>query len=117
MKKDKDYDAPRNSEEELIDNPLEAVQSWRGPALADDACADKDESGEDSRTPLDDFNNEELVVRIIPPRKDEFMCSLCFLVHHRSRLVYEREGVFICAECDTGNNAPEARSVAGPRTR
>jgi hypothetical protein len=32
-------------------------------------------------------------------QSDEFRCSRCFLVHHRSQLAYERDGELICTEC------------------
>ncbi|HZD99698.1 MAG TPA: DUF4193 family protein, partial [Micromonosporaceae bacterium] len=30
---------------------------------------------------------------------DEFRCSRCFLVHHRSQLAVEKNGELICKEC------------------
>ncbi|HWG93173.1 MAG TPA: DUF4193 family protein, partial [Mycobacteriales bacterium] len=30
---------------------------------------------------------------------DEFTCSSCFLVHHRSQLASEKDGRLICTEC------------------
>ena len=30
---------------------------------------------------------------------DEFTCSRCFLVHHRSQLAEDRDGQAICREC------------------
>jgi hypothetical protein len=32
-------------------------------------------------------------------RTDEFRCSRCFLVHHRSQRVAGRDGTDICREC------------------
>ena len=32
-------------------------------------------------------------------QSDEFRCSRCFLVHHRSQLAIERNGELICREC------------------
>jgi hypothetical protein len=32
-------------------------------------------------------------------QSDEFRCSRCFLVHHRSQLAAERNGELICREC------------------
>jgi uncharacterized protein DUF4193 len=32
-------------------------------------------------------------------RTDEFRCSRCFLVHHRSQRVTGRDGQDICREC------------------
>jgi hypothetical protein len=38
-------------------------------------------------------------VRVIPKQADEFTCSSCFLVHHRSRLASEKDGRMICTDC------------------
>jgi hypothetical protein len=46
-----------------------------------------------------DLSGEELSVAVIPKRADEFMCSCCFLVQHRSRMVSSNGGVAICADC------------------
>ena len=32
--------------------------------------------------------------------EDEFTCSSCFLVHHRSQLARETKGKLICRDCD-----------------
>ena len=42
---------------------------------------------------------EELTVRVIPRQANEFTCSSCFLVHHRSQLASEKKGVLICRDC------------------
>jgi hypothetical protein len=46
-----------------------------------------------------DLPDEELSVTIIPQRADEFTCSSCFLVQHRSRLRTSSSGLPICADC------------------
>jgi hypothetical protein len=46
-----------------------------------------------------DLSGEELSVTVIPQRADEFTCSSCFLVQHRSRLRGSRSGLPICADC------------------
>ncbi|MCW2655442.1 MAG: hypothetical protein JWR32_6418, partial [Mycobacterium sp.] len=46
-----------------------------------------------------DLSGEELSVRVIPKQADEFTCSSCFLVHHRSRLAGANGGVMICTDC------------------
>jgi hypothetical protein len=40
-----------------------------------------------------------LTVKVVPMQADEFRCSRCFLVHHRSQLAGERNGEPICREC------------------
>jgi hypothetical protein len=34
-----------------------------------------------------------------PRQDDEFTCMSCFLVHHRSQLATEKNGVLICQDC------------------
>jgi hypothetical protein len=46
-----------------------------------------------------DLSGEELSVTVIPQRADEFTCSSCFLVQHRSRLRISSSGLPICADC------------------
>ena len=48
---------------------------------------------------LSSLSGEELTVRVLPKQSDEFTCSVCFLVHHRSRLADQRGGMFICRDC------------------
>ena len=43
--------------------------------------------------------DEELSVRVLPRQADEFTCSRCFLVHHRSQLASEVGGQPVCREC------------------
>ena len=46
-----------------------------------------------------DLSGEELAVTIIPLQTDEFTCSSCFLVQHRSRMRSGGSGSPICADC------------------
>ena len=46
-----------------------------------------------------DLSGEELSVTVIPQRTDEFTCSSCFLVQHRSRMRISSSGQPICADC------------------
>lgn len=61
---------------------------------------DESESAESFELPGADLSGEELSVRVISKQADEFLtCSSCFLVHHRSRLASEKNGVMICTDC------------------
>ncbi|RYJ06997.1 MAG: DUF4193 domain-containing protein, partial [Actinomycetales bacterium] len=45
-------------------------------------------------------SHEELAVQVVPKKQDEFTCSSCFLVHHRSQLAEEKKnGQLICRDC------------------
>jgi Domain of unknown function (DUF4193) len=46
-----------------------------------------------------DLSGEELSVTVIPQQDDEFTCSSCFLVQHRSRLRSASSAQPICADC------------------
>jgi len=90
-----DYDAPRTSETEQQDG-----SSLR--ELSPTATAVVDEDPNDVtffELPDADLTGEELAVTVIPRQSDEFMCSSCFLVQHRSRLHSANGGVFVCADC------------------
>ena len=72
------------------------------PAILQPAEPFLDLSGEDIRKSLyltTDLSGEELSVRVVPKQADEFTCSSCFLVHHRSRLASEKNGEMICTDC------------------
>lgn len=46
-----------------------------------------------------DLSGEELSITVIPQQKDEFTCSCCFLVQHRSRQRSTNAGLPVCADC------------------
>lgn len=46
-----------------------------------------------------DSTDEELTAPVVPIMADEFRCSRCFLVHHRSQLARQVDGNHICTEC------------------
>jgi hypothetical protein len=60
---------------------------------------DEAEAAEGFELPGADLSDEELTVAVVPMRTDEFRCSRCFLVHHRSQLADTRKGQPVCREC------------------
>ncbi len=98
-----DYDAPRRGEvDELSEDSLEELKARRAEAqsgLIDVDEADLAESQELPGADLSSLSGEELTVRVLPKQSDEFTCSSCFLVHHRSRLAREKNGQYICRDC------------------
>lgn len=97
-----DYDAPRRSP--VDEESPDALTGRRNDPST--AVLDIDDTDEvDSYVlPGADLFDEELVVRVVPKQPDEFTCSSCFLVHHRSRLVRDRNGrpvvgPSICTDC------------------
>jgi Domain of unknown function (DUF4193) len=94
-----DYDAPRKTDDELNEDSIEELKARRvdkGSAAVDE---DEIEAAEGFELPGADLSNEELSVRVLPRQADEFTCSSCFLVHHRSQLASEKGGQMICKEC------------------
>ncbi|MBV8789201.1 MAG: DUF4193 domain-containing protein [Mycobacterium sp.] len=90
-----DYDAPRTSD-------IEPQEKNSLRELAPTAIAVVDEDPNDVaffELPDADLSGEELAVTVIPRRSDEFTCSSCFLVQHRSRLHSSNGGISICADC------------------
>ena len=94
-----DYDAPRKTDDELNEDSLEELKARRADKAASTVDVDETEAAESLELPGADLSNEELSVRVLPRQADEFTCSRCFLVHHRSQLAYERDGQLVCTEC------------------
>jgi hypothetical protein len=94
-----DYDAPRRDEVELGEDSLEELKSRRSDAQSSSVDVDEADVAENFELPGADLADEELTVRVLPMQADEFRCSRCFLVHHRSQLAYERNDDLICREC------------------
>jgi hypothetical protein len=95
-----DYDAPRRTEtDDVSEDSLEDLTARRSKAQLAVVDVDESESAESFELPGADLSGEELSVRVIPKQADEFTCSSCFLVHHRSRLASEKDGIMICTDC------------------
>jgi hypothetical protein len=98
-----DYDAPRRGDvDELSEDSLEELKARRAEAQSGTIDIDETELNEALELPgadLSSLSGEELTVRVLPKQDDEFTCSSCFLVHHRSRLAREKNGQFICRDC------------------
>ena len=89
-----DYDARRVSDVETMDRSGLRELAPKSTAV----IVDDDTSDGFFELPDADLSGEELVVTVIPARSDEFTCSSCHLVQHRSRL--RSAGVVpICADC------------------
>jgi hypothetical protein len=95
-----DYDAPRRTDEsELGEDSIEELKARRAEAQAGTVDVDEADLAEALELPGADLSGEELTVRVLPRQADEFTCSRCFLVHHRSQLASEKNGQVICTEC------------------
>ena len=95
-----DYDAPRRNEaDELGEDSLEELKARRAEAQSASVDVDETDFNENLELPGADLSGEELTVRVLPKQEDEFTCSRCFLVQHRSQLVTQKNGQEICREC------------------
>lgn len=95
-----DYDAPRRSEaDELAEDSLEELKARRNEAQSAVVDVDESDTAENFELPGADLSGEELTVKVLPKQADEFTCSRCFLVHHRSRLASEKGGQLVCRDC------------------
>ena len=94
-----DYDAPRKTEEELNEDSIEELKARRHEKNSGKVDEDEVEAAESFELPGADLSHEELSVQVLPRQEDEFTCSSCFLVHHRSQLASERKGVLVCRDC------------------
>ena len=94
-----DYDAPRKTEEELNEDSLEELKARRLDKNSGKVDEDEVEADETFELPGADLSHEELSVQVLPRQEDEFTCSSCFLVHHRSQLAMEKNGQLICTDC------------------
>ena len=94
-----DYDAPRREEADLGEDSLEEIKARRVDSQSAVVDVDEADVAESFELPGADLADEELTVKVLPMQADEFRCSRCFLVHHRSQLAAERNGDMICREC------------------
>jgi predicted RNA-binding Zn-ribbon protein involved in translation (DUF1610 family) len=94
-----DYDTPRKTDDELGEDSIEELKARRVDKSASTVDVDETELAESLELPGADLSNEELSVRVLPRQADEFTCSRCFLVHHRSQLAREDGNQLVCKEC------------------
>jgi hypothetical protein len=94
-----DYDAPRKTDDELSEDSIEELKNRRMDTASGIVDVDEAELAESLELPGADLSNEELAVRVLPRQADEFTCSQCYLVHHRSQLARETNGVLVCRDC------------------
>ncbi|MDO4613898.1 MAG: DUF4193 domain-containing protein [Actinomycetaceae bacterium] len=96
-----DYDAPRKKDDDVESDSLEELQARRAEASGSPEVDGDEENtaAEEFELPGADLSNEELSVDVVPRQDDEFTCSVCFLVHHRSQLAEDNDGELVCTDC------------------
>ncbi|MFC4336412.1 DUF4193 domain-containing protein [Salininema proteolyticum] len=94
-----DYDAPRREKEEPQGG--EAIEAIAKGNRDQSGKVDVDETevAENFELPGADLGDEELSVKVVPMQDDEFRCSSCFLVQHRSQYAGDKNGQPICSDC------------------
>ena len=92
-----DYDAPRKQKKSL---PPTRLRPSRRPAAATrrppSSIVEENDTAEGIDLPGADLSDEELTVVVVPEQSDEFTCSSCFLVRHRSQVALEKNGLKYC---------------------
>lgn len=94
-----DYDTPRKTDDDLNEDSIEELKARRVDKSASSVDVDEAEAAENLELPGADLSGEELSVRVLPRQADEFTCSRCFLVHHRSQLATHKGNQYVCKEC------------------
>lgn len=95
-----DYDAPRRTEgDDINSNSLEDLKARRNEGPTGAVDVDDAEVGESFELPGADLSGEELSMQVVPKKEDEFTCTVCFLVHHHSRLASADEPSPVCEDC------------------
>ena len=90
-----DYDAPRKNDDDT--ESIEAIKERIPDKSA--AAVDVDEDHGESFS-IPDVVSEDLDVVVLPAQEDEFTCSECFIVKHKS-LLAPKKGKYgkVCMEC------------------
>ena len=98
-----DYDAPRERDvEQSGDSTLAEFKTRRTESRT--GVSDIGEAelvGSPGLAGLDTLQwpDDDLSVTIVPRQEDEFICSRCYLVHHRSNLAGSTRPTLICRDC------------------
>ncbi len=95
-----DYDAPRKTDDDADNDSIEELKARRSEKTSSSVDVDDFDAAEGLELPGADLSDQELAVRVLPKQEDEFTCTNCFLVHHRSQLARMKDGQPICRDCD-----------------
>ena len=96
-----DYDAPRRSTLQDVDTEtLDALSAAATTAArSPDVDLEEEDTAEGIDLPGADLSGEVLIMPVVPRRADEFTCTSCFLVQHRSRIAAHSAGRPVCLDC------------------
>jgi len=90
-----DHDAPRTAL--TAGDSSEEMQALHGSPDTAAIDADENDLGATFELPGSDLLDEELIVAVVPMMADEFRCTRCFLVRHRSQQA--TAGHELCRDC------------------
>lgn len=93
-----DFDRSRDDDSDRSGEETGPLGRGRG-AESDTELDDREDAAEAMDLPGADLSGEELRVKVVPRQRDEFTCSICFLVHHRSQLARREGDRWICRDC------------------
>ena len=97
-----DYDAPRKTAEDDDEtSSIEELKASRKDATSGSVDVDETEMLDSFELPGADLTGEELSIHVVPAQADEFTCSSCFLVFHRSQLASMSGSGPVCRECSS----------------
>lgn len=94
-----DYDTPRKTDEESLEESLEELKAKRAEVQSGKIDIDEEEEAENLELPGADLSGEELSVKVVPKKEDEFTCSRCFLVSHETNIAKGSGATAVCREC------------------
>ena len=95
-----DYDAPRRTTlEEADTESLDTLTAAVKTAAQYPVDLDERDTAEGIEPPGADLSGEVLTMPVVPQQADEFTCTSCFLVQHRSRIAAHTAGRPVCIDC------------------
>ena len=95
-----DYDAPRKTDTEEENESLEELKAQSATKGSTTIDIDEADLAETLELPGADLSDESITVMVIPKQADEFTCSRCFLVQHRSQLAKNSKAGPVCNDCN-----------------
>ena len=90
--------ASRTAEDDQAQQELKTLKAQHAKAHAG-FTAEEIEIAENLELPGADLSDDNLALDILPKQLDEFTCTKCFLVHHRSQLDHESAIGPVCSDC------------------
>ena len=95
-----DYDDLRPEIKEAQEQSLEALQTASAPGSVSAVLELEGSDEPDTSVPAGEIVAEELVVGVVPQGADDFICSSCFLIPHRSQIARKKDGQLYCTDCE-----------------